>query len=52
MALQNIGPKPVTAAGGARPPAWRRPKQEVVDEKIEKMLEFYKEQDEILLKQQ
>lgn len=51
------GEKPTTAAGNnirvkGRPPTWRKPKQEVVDEKIEKMLEFYKEQDELLLRKE
>ena len=36
--------KPGTAA---RPPAWRRTKQEVVDDKIERMLETYKLMDEM-----
>ena len=36
--------KPGTAA---RPPAWRRTKREVVDDKIERMLETYKLMDEM-----
>ena len=45
----GAGSKPGTAN---RPPAWRRTKQEVVDDKIERMLETYKLMDEMSVKRQ
>lgn len=38
---------PGTAGGSRKAPSWRRPKQEVIDEKIERMLETYKLMDEV-----
>ncbi len=56
MLYTNGGPKalpqqpeaarPMTKQA-ARPPAWRRPRQAIVDEKIERMLETYKMMDEV-----
>lgn len=35
------------AAGGRKPPAWRKSKREVVDGKVERMFETYKLMDEV-----